>query len=82
MNISLKPDLQKFVDEQVNAGHFPSPEAVVEAALAEMRNYRAEPLDADTIAAINEADQQADRGEGIELDAFRAQMSERFGGHR
>jgi Arc/MetJ-type ribon-helix-helix transcriptional regulator len=80
MNVSLKPDLQKFVDEQVNAGHFPSPEAVVEAALAEMREFQAEPLDRNTIAAINRADEQADRGEGMELDAFRAQMNKRVGG--
>ena len=82
MNISLKPDLQRFVDEQVSAGHFPSAEAVVEAAVAEMRECRAAPLDPETIAAVNEADEQADRGEGVDLDAFRAQMRERFGARK
>ena len=33
MNISLKPDVQKLIDERVNSGKYSSPEAVVEAAI-------------------------------------------------
>ena len=36
-------------------------------------------LDDETIAAIKEAESQADRGEGEELDAFRARMNQRMG---
>ena len=53
MTLSLSRDIQQFLDEQVKAGHFPSPEAVVEAAIIEMRRADDE-LDDQTIAAINE----------------------------
>jgi len=33
MNVSLKPDVQKLIDERVNSGEYSSPEEVVEAAV-------------------------------------------------
>jgi len=78
MRLTLRPDIQRFIDEQVKAGHFPTPEAVVEAALADMRVGGEAELDDDAIAAINEAEAQADRGEGTDLDTFRADMTRRF----
>jgi Arc/MetJ-type ribon-helix-helix transcriptional regulator len=52
MQISLeKPELERFVREQVRAGHYPSVEAVVEAAIAELRDVQAEALDDDAIDA-------------------------------
>lgn len=77
MTLSLRRDVQQFIDEQVKAGHFPSPEAVVEAAIIEMRRADEE-LDDQTIAAINEGLEQADRGEGVELDEFRVQTMKRI----
>jgi Arc/MetJ-type ribon-helix-helix transcriptional regulator len=79
MTLSLSRDIQQFIDEQVKAGHFPSPEAVVEAAIIEMRRADEE-LDDQTIAAINEGLEQADRGEGVELDEFRSQTMKRIAG--
>lgn len=79
MTLSLRRDVQQFIDEQVKAGHFPSPEAVVEAAIIEMRRADEE-LDDQTIAAINEGLEQADRGEGVELDEFRVQTMKRIAG--
>lgn len=79
MQISLKrPDLERFIDEQVKTGRYPSPEAVVEAAIADFRDNSGAELDDDTIAAINEAEEQADRREGMELDAFRDHMNKRM----
>jgi Arc/MetJ-type ribon-helix-helix transcriptional regulator len=80
MNLSLRPEIQRFIDEQVKAGRFATPEAVVEAAITELRFSSDEELDEQSIAAINEAEAQADRGEGIELDAFRAKMNQRLTG--
>ena len=77
MKLSLRPEIEGFIDEQVKAGRFPTPEAVVEAAISEMRDASGIELDDAAIAAINEAEEQADRGEGIELDAFRAKMRAR-----
>jgi antitoxin ParD1/3/4 len=33
MNVSLKPNVQKLIDERVNSGKYSSPEEVVEAAV-------------------------------------------------
>ena len=79
MQIVLKrPDLEQFIDEQVKTGRYPSAEAVVEAAIADLRDNSGAELDDDTIAAINEAEAQADRGEGMDLDAFRDRMNKRM----
>jgi Arc/MetJ-type ribon-helix-helix transcriptional regulator len=77
MHVSLRPETQRYIDEQLQTGRFPSLEAMIEAAVAELREVD-DSLDADTISAINEAEAQADRGEGMELDAFRKHISARF----
>jgi len=33
MNVSLRPEVQKLIDERVNSGKYSSPEEVVEAAI-------------------------------------------------
>ena len=81
MNLTLRPDIIQFIDEQVKAGHFPSPEAVVEAAIVEWREADEEELDDETISAINEAEAQGDRGEGIESDVLRAELKSRLNGN-
>jgi len=78
MNLALRPDIQRFIDEQVKSGRFPSPESVVEAAVAEMREDQHVDLDDATIDAINEAEAQADRGEGEEFDSFRERMRKKM----
>ena len=74
MNLVFRPDIQRFIDDQVKSGRFPTPEAVIEAAVDDMRSTDEAELDDETVAAINEAEAQADRGEGEELDAFRARI--------
>ena len=64
---SLRPEVQRFIDEQVKSGRFPTPEAVVEAAILDWQDLAGFDLDDETAAAINEA-----------LDAFRAHISKRF----
>jgi Arc/MetJ-type ribon-helix-helix transcriptional regulator len=75
MQITLNnPELEKFIEEQVRSGSYASPEAMVQAALLDMRGCSETELDDETIDAINEAEAQADRGEGMDLDEFRAHM--------
>ena len=69
MDITLSPELQKFVEEKVKAGEFQSPAQVVEAGLARlMLDPPPDELDDETLAAIDRAEAQLDRGEGIPLD--------------
>ena len=80
MELTLRPEVEQYIADQVRAGRFDSPEAVVEAAIAELTqaDTAPEPLDAADLAAIAEADAEAERGEGTDLDAFRAEIAKRF----
>jgi hypothetical protein len=74
-----KPELEKFVSEQVSAGHFPSPEAVIEAGLARlMLDPDPDELDDETAAAIAEGNDQIERGEGIDFREFATRMRQKF----
>lgn len=80
MRVSVsKPELTRFIEEQVSAGRYPSAEAVVEAAVAELRDLSNEGLDDETIDAINRAEEQIDRGEGIDFRVFAAEMRRKIG---
>ncbi len=70
MNIQLtKPALAKFVDDEVRSGHFSSAAEVIEAGLARlMLDPEPQDLDAETLAAIERAEAQFDRGEGIPVE--------------
>jgi len=75
MNLALRPEIEQRIAEQVRLGRFPTPEAVVEAAVVELTETNLdESLDEADIAAINEAEAQIDRGEGIDLATLRADM--------
>lgn len=82
MNFALNPEILRFIDDQVRAGRYASPQAVVEAAIIKMRDAEEidDDLDDETIAAINEGEEQGDRGEGIELAVFKEQWRQRLGG--
>ena len=90
MTLELRPDLERFVDEQVKAGRYPTVAAVIEAALADMASAEAgpaetaggrpaDPLDAEDWAAIAESDAEFDRGEFVTLDDLKAEYEKRFG---
>ena len=79
MQVQLtKPELEKFISEKVNAGDFPTPQAVVEDALTRMMQDE-RTLTEDDVTAINESEAQIDRGEFIDFDAFSSQMRKKFG---
>jgi Arc/MetJ-type ribon-helix-helix transcriptional regulator len=82
MQVHLKrPELEKFIDEQVRAGHYPTPDAAIEAAVEYMMfDSEAEEIDDETAAAINRAEEQIDRGEGIDFKQFAAEMRKKFAG--
>lgn len=80
MQIELKkPKLQKFIDEQVQAGHFPSAQAAVEAAVEQMMLDHGV-LDDATVAAIAVADAQYERGEFVEWREVRDQLRKKYTG--
>ena len=83
MNITLRPDLQERIDERVRSGEFQSADAIVEQALALFLDYDEPAMDdeefRDTKTAIDEALEQAARGEGIALEDFDQAMRAKHG---
>ena len=73
-----KPQLEQFIAEQVRAGRFPSPDAAVEAAVERMMQDPMGELDQETVDAINRAEEQIDRGEGIDFKEFAATMRKKM----
>ncbi|HWE92813.1 MAG TPA: hypothetical protein VG269_02460 [Tepidisphaeraceae bacterium] len=71
MNINLRPDVERFVDEKVKTGQYRSPEEAVNGLLARVREQ--EGLSDDDIVDLRrEADQgiaEAGRGEFVEFTA-------------
>ncbi|MGD0461281.1 MAG: hypothetical protein ABSB74_02215 [Tepidisphaeraceae bacterium] len=79
MQVQLKkPELEKFIDEQVKAGHFPNPEAAVEAAVQQMMLDQMHELDDETIAAVKQADEQIDGGQGVDFKQFAAELRKKM----
>jgi Arc/MetJ-type ribon-helix-helix transcriptional regulator len=73
-----RPELEQFIEEQVRLGRFPSAAAAVAAAVEEMMRSPTAELDAETVAAINRAEEQIDRGEGIDFAKFALEMRKRM----
>ena len=63
MSSQPRPEPERCSDRQVRAGHFADSDA-----------SESDELDDETAAAINRAEEQLDRGEGIELHQFVAEM--------
>ena len=72
-----KPELERFIADQVEAGHFPSTEAAVEQMMRDRAD--AELSDGD-VDAINESEAQIDRGESVDFDDFAAAMRKKYCG--
>jgi Arc/MetJ-type ribon-helix-helix transcriptional regulator len=79
MQLRLKPSVQRFIDEQVRTGRFPSAQDVLEAGIARlMLDPPPDELDADDLAAIEESEEQIARGESIDWKSASAQLRREF----
>lgn len=71
MNVTLHPDVQKFVEEKVKIGEYKSPEEAVNGLLSQVRHQ--EELTADDIAdlraELDPALAEADHGEFADFTA-------------
>jgi Arc/MetJ-type ribon-helix-helix transcriptional regulator len=74
-----KPELERFIDEQVKAGHFPSADAVIEAGVARlMSDSSTDSVDDTTLDAIDAAEDQVERGEFREWKGAAAELRTKF----
>jgi Arc/MetJ-type ribon-helix-helix transcriptional regulator len=60
--VLTKPEVEKFIDEQVQAGNFASAKELVEAAVTRFMDDSANVLDDDDMAAIAESEEQIRQG--------------------
>lgn len=66
MSASLAPELERFVQSEVESGHFASREAVIEAALWDMQQRRAEtPAIKELRRLLAEADEDFETGRNV-----------------
>jgi len=78
MNVSLRGELEQFIDERVKSGRYSSADEVVEEALWLLRERdrtQSERL-AELKAKIREGIEELDRGEGIDGEEFFAELDE------
>ena len=78
MNVSLGPQQAQFVKGQVESGRFRSADEVVAEALDLLKTETDLELDDETAAAINRAEEQIDRGEGIDFKQFAEQWRQKL----
>ncbi|HEX3359171.1 MAG TPA: hypothetical protein VHS31_19485 [Tepidisphaeraceae bacterium] len=78
MQVELtKPKLQKFIDDQVQAGHFPSAQAAIETAVEQMMLDHGV-LDDSTLAVIAKADAEYERGDFVEWRDVRDDLRKKY----
>ena len=81
MTITLSPETQKLLEEQMKTGQFSDADEVLRLALQTLSQTEAgdyDDLDADTRAAIEESEAQLARGEGIPWEDVREELRARF----
>ena len=78
MDLQLRPELQKFVDEKVKTGEYRSTTDVVEAAIARLMLDPAPQLDEETLRALEEGEAEGDRGEIREWKDLKAELLAKY----
>lgn len=72
MSLTFSPDNQQFIEQALSAGTFPSKEALLDEAVAQLRERE------ETLAAVREGLAQAERGEGMDFDEAKDMLLNEF----
>lgn len=81
MNVQLKPELRQFIDDQVKAGRYDSPDAAINDAVSRLRTedgLLAQDLDDEDLAAIEQGLSQLNRAEGRPWEDTREELKRRY----
>ena len=75
MNLTLRPELENFIQQEILAGNYASPEEAIEAALNLLQAKNAtDLLAAELRGQIDIAAAQLDRGEGLDGESVLANL--------
>jgi antitoxin ParD1/3/4 len=79
MNLTLKPEHQKLIEEQLNTGYYANPDEIIAEALQLLGKREQYRRWAEEVGKkIDIAAEQLDRGEGIDGETAIAQLGARF----
>jgi Arc/MetJ-type ribon-helix-helix transcriptional regulator len=78
MQVNLKPELVAFVNAEVQSGRFKSADDLLEAALVRMMEEEIPPLSEEDLNALDEAEDQIERGEWITAEDAIAQLRAKY----
>jgi antitoxin ParD1/3/4 len=75
MNLTLKPELENFIQQEILAGKYASPDEAIEAALNLLQSKNTTELLATELRTqIDSAAAQLDRGEGLDGESVVANL--------
>lgn len=79
MNVTLRPELEKYIEEQLRAGRFDSADELLEAGIARlMLDPPVDALDADDLRAIEESEAQIERGEVLDWNQVSNELRRKY----
>lgn len=78
MQVKLKPELEAFVNAEVQRGRFKSADELLEAALVRMMEEEVPPLTEEDLDAFDESEDQIERGEWITAEKAIAQLRAKY----
>ncbi len=80
MSVNLSAETQKLIEQRIQRGGYPTADELVRAALATLESVEADVLDDDTLASIDRAEAEHNRGEGLPVDVVFAQLRQKHFG--
>jgi putative addiction module CopG family antidote len=81
MNVPLKPELERFVEEQVKAGRFSSASDVIEAGLARLMLdpvSNVDELDDADVSSIEASERQIAKGKDLDWKEVSSQLRREY----
>lgn len=79
MKVTLPRELEKFVQEQVQAGNYPSAQELIESAVARLKfDEEQEQLPPEIWEAIAQAEEEFEKGDSVDWEEFKVQFQKRF----
>jgi Arc/MetJ-type ribon-helix-helix transcriptional regulator len=78
MTLTLTPETQRMVEDRLKDGTFRSFDEIVHAGLAALNHQLSEELDEETLDAIDEAEDQIERGEVHNLEDVEDRIRQMF----
>lgn len=79
MNLTLKPELENFIQQEILAGKYANPDEAIEAALNLLKSKNStDRLAAELRGKIDIAVAQLDRGEGVDGESVIASLRARL----